>query len=405
MLLVLFSLALLGIAIGTSAGEGIVISTSAGDPSTCSLDESCALEGGLQMLQTTARKSSPALHSDDGSIQNQERGKSELERNFASTARNSSSPGVIYSVCGPKVYWDELSDSIASVTEKDNVSITVFTLPGDMQKCKGLASRFGIACADVVKSIKQMSPKTSRLAATKKSIIDNWQTLALHGLESRMLKMSSILLSPYNYSLFLDTDTHMCEPLNQLAARLGDLANLDMLGAFNHLGNLRPYRGKSVEKFKKENAIPEAFKEINTGVLFMHSDRIQVQEFVAEWMLEYMKTAEDKIARDPHHGKKTESNRKGREIITVPDQLSFMKVLWQSTVKGSITFYGLPPQWNMKNWRVSLKYKEGAGEDGEKDWPGKSLLQVGTLGESCCPPAKLDDRDLPILIDHACTTK
>mmetsp|Transcript_16438 Transcript_16438/g.30317 ORF Transcript_16438/g.30317 Transcript_16438/m.30317 type:complete len:401 (-) Transcript_16438:65-1267(-) len=400
MLLVLFSLALLGIAIGTSAGEGIVISTSAGDPSTCSLDESCALEGGLQMLQTTARKSSPALHSDDGSIQNQERGKSELERNFASTARNSSSPGVIYSVCGPKVYWDELSDSIASVTEKDNVSITVFTLPGDMQKCKGLASRFGIACADVVKSIKQMSPKTSWLGDAKQKIIDQWHELALHGLESRILKISSILLSPYHYSLFLDSDTHMCEPLNQLAARLGDLANLDMLGAFNHLGNLRPYRGKSVEKFKKENAIPEAFKEINTGVLFVHTDRIQVLEFVAEWMLEYMK-----MDGNSSYSKTNHSKGPGKKGVSVPDQPSFMKVLWQSTVKGSITFYGLPPQWNMKNWRVSLKYKEGAGEDGEKDWPGKSLLQVGTLGESCCPPAKLDDRDLPILIDHACTTK
>jgi len=405
MLLVLFSLALLGIAIGTSAGEGIVISTSAGDPSTCSLDESCALEGGLQMLQTTARKNGPALHSDDSSVQNQEKTKSEPERKLTSLAGNSSSLGVVYSICGDTMYWNELSDAIASVTEKENVSITVFTLPGEMHKCEGLASRFGIKCVDAFKSIKQMSPKTSRLGDAKQKIIDQWHELALHGLESRILKISSILLSPYHYSLFLDSDTHMCEPLNQLAARLGDLANLDMLGAFNHLGNLRPYRGKSVEKFKKENAIPEAFKEINTGVLFVHTDRIQVLEFVAEWMLEYMKTAEDKIARDPHHGKKTESNRKGREIITVPDQLSFMKVLWQSTVKGSITFYGLPPQWNMKNWRVSLKYKEGAGEDGEKDWPGKSLLQVGTLGESCCPPAKLDDRDLPILIDHACTTK
>jgi len=361
------------------------------------------------MLQTTARKSSPALHSDDGSIQNQERGKSELERNFASTARNSSSPGVIYSVCGPKVYWDELSDSIASVTEKDNVSITVFTLPGDMQKCKGLASRFGIACADVVKSIKQMSPKTSRLAATKKSIIDNWQTLALHGLESRMLKMSSILLSPYNYSLFLDTDTHMCEPLNQLAVRLGDLTNFDMLGALNHLGTLRPYDGKSADAYKKENGIPEAYKEINTGVLFMHSDRIQVQEFVAEWMLEYMK-----MDGNSSYSKTNHSKGPGKKGVSVPDQPSFMKVLWQSEVEGSLRFYGLPPQWNMKNWRSSLKWQDyGHSKDvveiSDKDWPDVSLQEHGLLGDSCCPRVKMDSKgrspDLPVLIDHACKSK
>mmetsp|Transcript_16439 Transcript_16439/g.30319 ORF Transcript_16439/g.30319 Transcript_16439/m.30319 type:complete len:391 (-) Transcript_16439:65-1237(-) len=390
MLLVLSRLTLWGIAIGASTA----------DPLTCSWGGLCAVEEGLQMLQTTARKNGPALHSDDSSVQNQEKTKSEPERKLTSLAGNSSSLGVVYSICGDTMYWNELSDSIATVTEKENVSITVFTLPGEMHKCKGLASRFGIKCVDAFKSIKQMSPKTSWLGDAKQKIIDQWHELALHGLESRILKISSILLSPYHYSLFLDSDTHMCEPLNQLAARLGDLANLDMLGAFNHLGNLRPYRGKSVEKFKKENAIPEAFKEINTGVLFVHTDRIQVLEFVAEWMLEYMK-----MDGNSSYSKTNHSKGPGKKGVSVPDQPSFMKVLWQSTVKGSITFYGLPPQWNMKNWRVSLKYKEGAGEDGEKDWPGKSLLQVGTLGESCCPPAKLDDRDLPILIDHACTTK
>mmetsp|Transcript_102322 Transcript_102322/g.196355 ORF Transcript_102322/g.196355 Transcript_102322/m.196355 type:complete len:405 (-) Transcript_102322:101-1315(-) len=404
MLLVLSRLTLWGIAIGASTA----------DPLTCSWVGLCAVEEGLQMLQTTARKNGPALHSDDSSVQNQEKTKSEPGRKLTSLAGNSSSLGVVYSICGDTMYWNELSDSIATVTEKENVSITVFTLPGEMHKCKGLASRFGIKCVDAFKSIKQMSPKTSRLAATKKSIIDNWQTLALHGLESRMLKMSSILLSPYNYSLFLDTDTHMCEPLNQLAVRLGDLTNFDMLGALNHLGTLRPYDGKSADAYKKENGIPEAYKEINTGVLFVHTDRIQVLEFVAEWMLEYMKTAEDKIARDPHHNKTTESNRKGREIITVPDQLSFMKVLWQSTVKGSITFYGLPPQWNMKNWRSSLKWQDyGHSKDvveiSDKDWPDVSLQEHSLLGDSCCPRVKMDSKgrspDLPVLIDHACKSK
>mmetsp|Transcript_21407 Transcript_21407/g.39002 ORF Transcript_21407/g.39002 Transcript_21407/m.39002 type:complete len:400 (-) Transcript_21407:72-1271(-) len=399
MLLVLSRLTLWGIAIGASTA----------DPLTCSWGGLCAVEEGLQMLQTTARKSSPALHSDDGSIQNQERGKSELERNFASTARNSSSPGVIYSVCGPKVYWDELSDSIASVTEKDNVSITVFTLPGDMQKCKGLASRFGIACADVVKSIKQMSPKTSWLGDAKQKIIDQWHELALHGLESRILKISSILLSPYHYSLFLDSDTHMCEPLNQLAVRLGDLTNFDMLGALNHLGTLRPYDGKSADAYKKENGIPEAYKEINTGVLFLHSDRIQVQEFVAEWMLEYMK-----MDGNSSYSKTNHSKGPGKKGVSVPDQPSFMKVLWQSEVEGSLRFYGLPPQWNMKNWRSSLKWQDyGHSKDvveiSDKDWPDVSLQEHSLLGDSCCPRVKMDSKgrspDLAVLIDHACKSK
>jgi len=367
------------------------------------------VEEGLQMLQTTARKNGPALHSDDSSVQNQEKTKSEPERKLTSLAGNSSSLGVVYSICGDTMYWNELSDSIATVTEKENVSITVFTLPGEMHKCKGLASRFGIKCVDAFKSIKQMSPKTSWLGDAKQKIIDQWHELALHGLESRILKISSILLSPYHYSLFLDSDTHMCEPLNQLAARLGDLANLDMLGAFNHLGNLRPYRGKSVEKFKKENAIPEAFKEINTGVLFVHTDRIQVLEFVAEWMLEYMK-----MDGNSSYSKTNHSKGPGKKGVSVPDQPSFMKVLWQSEVEGSLRFYGLPPQWNMKNWRSSLKWQDyGHSKDvveiSDKDWPDVSLQEHGLLGDSCCPRVKMDSKgrspDLPVLIDHACKSK
>mmetsp|Transcript_21408 Transcript_21408/g.39004 ORF Transcript_21408/g.39004 Transcript_21408/m.39004 type:complete len:400 (-) Transcript_21408:72-1271(-) len=399
MLLVLSRLTLWGIAIGASTA----------DPLTCSWGGLCAVEEGLQMLQTTARKNGPALHSDDSSVQNQEKTKSEPERKLTSLAGNSSSLGVVYSICGDTMYWNELSDSIATVTEKENVSITVFTLPGEMHKCKGLASRFGIKCVDAFKSIKQMSPKTSWLGDAKQKIIDQWHELALHGLESRILKISSILLSPYHYSLFLDSDTHMCEPLNQLAVRLGDLTNFDMLGALNHLGTLRPYDGKSADAYKKENGIPEAYKEINTGVLFLHSDRIQVQEFVAEWMLEYMK-----MDGNSSYSKTNHSKGPGKKGVSVPDQPSFMKVLWQSEVEGSLRFYGLPPQWNMKNWRSSLKWQDyGHSKDvveiSDKDWPDVSLQEHSLLGDSCCPRVKMDSKgrspDLAVLIDHACKSK
>mmetsp|Transcript_115636 Transcript_115636/g.210314 ORF Transcript_115636/g.210314 Transcript_115636/m.210314 type:complete len:400 (-) Transcript_115636:105-1304(-) len=399
MLLVLSRLTLWGIAIGASTA----------DPLTCSWVGLCAVEEGLQMLQTTARKNGPALHSDDSSVQNQEKTKSEPGRKLTSLAGNSSSLGVVYSICGDTMYWNELSDSIATVTEKENVSITVFTLPGEMHKCKGLASRFGIKCVDAFKSIKQMSPKTSRLGDAKQKIIDQWHELALHGLESRILKISSILLSPYHYSLFLDSDTHMCEPLNQLAVRLGDLTNFDMLGALNHLGTLRPYDGKSADAYKKENGIPEAYKEINTGVLFVHTDRIQVLEFVAEWMLEYMK-----MDGNSSYSKTNHSKGPGKKGVSVPDQPSFMKVLWQSEVEGSLRFYGLPPQWNMKNWRSSLKWQDyGHSKDvveiSDKDWPDVSLQEHSLLGDSCCPRVKMDSKgrspDLPVLIDHACKSK
>lgn len=85
-------------------------------------------------------------------------------------------------------------------------------------------------------------------------------------------KILHIGLSPYDYTLFLDTDTYICDSISEL---------FTLLGKFDIAVAHAPYRA-----LYQPDGIPDSFPEFNTGViLFRKSSRIM--EFFSMWLTLY----------------------------------------------------------------------------------------------------------------------
>jgi hypothetical protein len=119
-------------------------------------------------------------------------------------------------------------------------------------------------------------------------------------------KVLPMLNSPFEQTLFLDTDTYLCEDVSELFTMLG---RFDMLACHIPIRGCNPIMG-----------IPDSFPELNTGVLaFRRNDKTIA--FFEKW-LEYYE-----------------------ELGFKADQPAFRKALW---VDHSISAYQLPVEYNLR---------------------------------------------------------
>ncbi|WPD22729.1 MAG: hypothetical protein SD837_21405 [Candidatus Electrothrix scaldis] len=124
-------------------------------------------------------------------------------------------------------------------------------------------------------------------------------------------KMYPLIESPYERTLFLDTDTYLCARIDELFEVLD---NYDIAAAHP------PYR---VQYYLPD--IPECFPEPNTGVIaFKKTPR--ALEVLKNWSNEYKKQLAS--PNKPHH-----------------DQHSFRAALYHSTAR----FLVLPQEYNFRN--------------------------------------------------------
>ncbi|WLE95551.1 MAG: hypothetical protein QTN59_12775 [Candidatus Electrothrix communis] len=124
-------------------------------------------------------------------------------------------------------------------------------------------------------------------------------------------KMYPLVDSPYDRTLFLDTDTYLCDRVDEL---------FDVLDQYDIAAAHPPYR----VQYQLPD-IPECFPEPNTGVIAFKKTS-EALEVLHDWPIEYKKQLAS--ASKPHH-----------------DQHSFRAALYHSAAR----FLVLPQEYNFRN--------------------------------------------------------
>lgn len=126
-------------------------------------------------------------------------------------------------------------------------------------------------------------------------------------------KIACLNRAPYERTLFLDTDTYVCEDVSEV------FTLLDAFGlAAAHDPARLYYAGES-----HPSSLPESFPELNTGVLAYRRDSSSVRALLDAWKNRYGKMGGETPERD---------------------QLSFREVLYESTVRMTV----LPTEYNCR---------------------------------------------------------
>jgi alpha-N-acetylglucosamine transferase len=123
---------------------------------------------------------------------------------------------------------------------------------------------------------------------------------------NRSAKIRNLLQSPYDKTLFLDTDTLVLEPIEE---------GFELLNKKDFAFSIDPYESDPIE------GIPQSFPEANTGVLFYRNNN-NFREFCDEWLTEFVSRGEYQNFRD---------------------QPFFRETLWNSDCKFAV----LRPEWNL----------------------------------------------------------
>lgn len=121
-------------------------------------------------------------------------------------------------------------------------------------------------------------------------------------------KPRNLLKSPFEQTLYLDTDTYVVEPLPQI---------FDVLQSSPIALCVDPFEGDLYnDNIQKNPAVPRSFPEFQTGVI-VYEQTPNVEELVTDWMM-------------------------NQSPATYPDQLSFRETLFESEVQPT----PLPPRYN-----------------------------------------------------------
>jgi hypothetical protein len=223
--------------------------------------------------------------------------------------------GVVWAVTGDSSFWKEVARSARSLKiHKQNA--TVFTMmdelgacgrTSDAQKeaswnCKvasvaaGVvlekAEREGTAMANLAVIPDGEAPKRNSLtvsasiAAAARRLLLFWHDLEQGGngtaaranmkMISRMIKVTALLAAPYDHSLFLDTDTIVCQTWPELLELIkigGFMRAFDFAMAQNHMDSM----SLPAKALWDHYGVPQAFAELNSGVIFFrpHSPGVQ----------------------------------------------------------------------------------------------------------------------------------
>ena len=131
------------------------------------------------------------------------------------------------------------------------------------------------------------------------------------GNRTHCVKIDAMRQSPFDSTLFLDTDTRICAPIADLFI-LQDRCDIAMAHTPRRV------------TFKSNTAIPDWFPEPNSGVVW-YANKLRVQMLLESWRMQY-----DKLFRDEAY---------------YNDQISLRAALWEHR---SITWHALPPEYNCR---------------------------------------------------------
>jgi hypothetical protein len=168
-------------------------------------------------------------------------------------------------------------------------------------------------------SVKEYMPNVPTTLFTHKNI--NHQALDNVRVEdglsvaanAKRLKVECLRQTPYQQTIFLDTDTHVCSDVSEL---------FDLLNTFDLAVAHAPNR-LYFDEGAYPSDLPASFPEFNTGVLVYNSERDAVQSLLDAWRDRYLEM---------------------KQLGADRDQISFREVLYESNV----SFTTLTPEYNCR---------------------------------------------------------
>lgn len=132
-------------------------------------------------------------------------------------------------------------------------------------------------------------------------------------------KIEPLKNTPFDYNLFLDTDTLVCNDISRI---------FDLLEKYDICYSHAPVRKNGV--YRNED-IPDSFIQPNSGVI-LYRDSKKMENFFDKWL-------------DIHKRHLSKNNN-------APDQPAFREAIWKTDVR----IYILPPEYNL---RVRFPYLVG----------------------------------------------
>ena len=166
-----------------------------------------------------------------------------------------------------------------------------------------------------------------------KGVFDNVVKIVPTSIRS---KVAYLRETPYRRTIFLDTDTVLFRPVDDI---------FEMLERYDFCltHDLARKRLKYSKMMPEYEEIPYAFSELNTGVIGFRKS-CAVDECLAQWNYYYSKYYKKLIRKVPY------------------DQPSFRIALWRSAA----SLYVLPPEYNIRsqaNREKQIKFKREMGEE------------------------------------------
>ena len=138
--------------------------------------------------------------------------------------------------------------------------------------------------------------------------------------EAKAHKIDCMADTPFERTLFLDTDTHVLDRIDELF----ELLNAFDLGVAHAPNRLYFGDGEYPGERDYPSDRPECFPEMNTGVMVYESESASVQSLFRAWQDRYETM---------------------KEVGATRDQISFREVLYDSDVRFSV----LPPEYNCRS--------------------------------------------------------
>ena len=326
--------------------------------------------------------------------------------------------GVVWAVTGDSSFWKEVARSARSLKiHKQNA--TVFTTMDELGAC-GRASDAekdaswsckvaSVAAGVVLEKAEREAKATAALAVTddgegpkrnslsvSASIAGAARRLLLfwHDLEqggngtaarakpkmiSRMIKMTALLAAPFDHALFLDSDTVVCQTWPELLKLVklgGFMRAFDFAMAQNHMDSM----SLPAKALWDHYGVPQAFAELNSGVMFFRPHSPGVQSVLTDWLDLYL--SEDYIQRTTR-----KPNRRGRGD-GAGDQIALTISLYHALEARRVSLYTLTGNWNFLNYR--------------RDY-------VHPLSDECCSTTRAPRdaehfhlHEIDIIVDHDC---
>ncbi|TKJ17510.1 hypothetical protein CEE44_03165 [Candidatus Woesearchaeota archaeon B3_Woes] len=156
-------------------------------------------------------------------------------------------------------------------------------------------------------------------------------------------KVRYMYKSPYDLTLFLDTDTYICDDVSEL---------FDLLNRFDIAVAHVPTKNKS-----SIIGTPESFVLIDTGIILFKKS-LKIKKLFSEWLRLYNLDKKRGYIRLKSGLKSLENKIKWKEK-GIPDALNFNKVLYNSKIR----FVTLTKEYDFRakcgfvNWKVKILHR------------------------------------------------